>query len=301
MKNSNNSLILDIDHGYGNIKTANKTFSTGVYVSDTEPTFKENLLTWNEKYYTIGEGHKEFVADKIQDMDYYVLTLAAVAYELRARGLREAKVHLAAGLPLTWLTAQKEAFRSYLLQNKEVEFSFNGIDYRVEFTGADIFPQGFAAVADRLYEFSGTNMLCDIDKQNDEPEIVDYKEKLTVLQYALVQYTNPDENDIPESIIEAFVEKIVAKKDGFDWYLRFDGDPNDPLHLKTEGRRRQNSSVSTVGGHLPTTPFGDAGGCYRNKTSKVFRSFIQFQLFIKIKFKYRKTAGITELVHKLFV
>ena len=31
MKNSNDSLILGIDHGYGNIKTANKTFSTGVY------------------------------------------------------------------------------------------------------------------------------------------------------------------------------------------------------------------------------------------------------------------------------
>lgn len=162
MQTSNDSLILGIDHGYGNIKTANKTFGTGVYVSDTEPAFKDNLLTWNGKYYTIGEGHKEFVADKIQDMDYYVLTLAAVAYELRARGLREAKVHLAAGLPLTWLTAQKEAFRSYLLQNKEVEFSFNGIDYRVEFTGADIFPQGFAAIADRIHEFSGTNMLCDI-------------------------------------------------------------------------------------------------------------------------------------------
>ena len=150
IKNSNDSLILGIDHGYGNIKTANKTFGTGVYVSDTEPAFKDNLLTWNGKYYTIGEGHKEFVAEKIQDMDYYVLTLAAVAYELRARGLREAKVHLAAGLPLTWLTVQKEAFRSYLLQNKEVEFSFNGIDYRVEFTGADIFPQGFAAIANSL-------------------------------------------------------------------------------------------------------------------------------------------------------
>ena len=31
MKNSNDSLILCIDHGYGNIKTANKTFGTGVY------------------------------------------------------------------------------------------------------------------------------------------------------------------------------------------------------------------------------------------------------------------------------
>ena len=32
----------------------------------------------------------------------------------------------------------------------------------------------------------------------------------------------------------------------------FDGDPNDPLHMKTEGTRRKNSSVSVVGGKLPT-------------------------------------------------
>ena len=102
------------------------------------------------------------------------------------------------------------------------------------------------------------------DEQNDEPVIVDYKEKLTVLQYALAQYTNADENDVPESVIEAFVEKIVAKRDGFDWYLRFDGDPNDPLHLKTEGRRRTNSTVSTVGGHVPTTPFCDSGSYQGN-------------------------------------
>ena len=32
----------------------------------------------------------------------------------------------------------------------------------MEFVGADIFPQGFSAVADRLREFKGINMLCDI-------------------------------------------------------------------------------------------------------------------------------------------
>lgn len=89
-------------------------------------------------------------------------------------------------------------------------------------------------------------------KQNKEPEIVDYKDKLTVLQYALEQYTNADENDIPESVIEAFVEKIVVSQDGFDWYLRFDGDPNDPLRLKAEGKKRKNSSVTAVGSSLPT-------------------------------------------------
>lgn len=78
-----------------------------------------------------------------------------------------------------------------------------------------------------------------------------YKDKLTVLQYALEQYTNADENDIPESVIEAFVVKIVAKKDGFDWYLRFDGDPNDPLHMKTEGKKRKNSKVLVIRGSSP--------------------------------------------------
>ena len=89
-------------------------------------------------------------------------------------------------------------------------------------------------------------------KMNSEPVIEDYTEKLTVLRYALDQYTNADDEDIPDSVIEAFVVKIVASKDGFEWYLRFDGDPNDPLRLKTEGKRRTNSSVSTVGESSPT-------------------------------------------------
>ena len=89
-------------------------------------------------------------------------------------------------------------------------------------------------------------------KMDKEPVIEDYTEKLTVLRYALEQYTNGDDNDIPENVIEAFVEKIVASKDGFEWYLRFDGDPNDPLRLKTEGKRRKSSTVSTVGDISPT-------------------------------------------------
>ena len=108
-------------------------------------------------------------------------------------------------------------------------------------------------------------------KLNKEPVITDYRDKLTVLQYALEQYTNADENDIPESVIEAFVVKIVVRQDGFDWYLRFDGDPNDPLHMKTEGKRRKNSSVSVVGGKLPTKQNCDTGsnqGLIPNKTTK---------------------------------
>ena len=159
---NNNPIIIGIDHGYGNIKTAYTCFRTGVTSHDREPTFKNDLLIYENKYYTIGGGHKEFAADKMTDSDYYILTLAAIGRELNIRKINSARIHLAAGLPLTWVSEQKDAFRAYLLHNDSVDFTFRDADYPVEFAGADIFPQGFAAVAANLRDFTGTNMLCDI-------------------------------------------------------------------------------------------------------------------------------------------
>lgn len=160
--NTNAPIIIGIDHGYGNIKTANCCFPTGVLAYEQEPTFKRNLLVYANRYYLIGEGHKEFTSDKMADGDFYVLTLAAIARELQTRGLTSARVHIAAGLPLTWVSEQKDAFRQYLLQNESVEFAFRGVDYKVDFAGADIFPQGFPAIVNCLRDFRGVNLLCDI-------------------------------------------------------------------------------------------------------------------------------------------
>lgn len=159
---NNNPIIIGIDHGYGNIKTAHTCFRTGVTAHDREPTFKNDLLIYEGRYYTIGEGHKEFAADKMMDGDYYILTLAAIGRELNIRKINSARIYLAAGLPLTWVSEQKDAFRAYLLHSDSVDFTFRGADYHVEFAGADVFPQGFAAVAANLRDFTGTNMLCDI-------------------------------------------------------------------------------------------------------------------------------------------
>ena len=83
--------------------------------------------------------------------------------------------------------------------------------------------------------------------------VTDYKEKLEVLRYALEQYTSPDQEDVPPSVIEAFVEKIVVSKDGYDWYLRFSGDPNDPLHCTTEGKRKSNTKITISDGKKVVT------------------------------------------------
>ena len=112
MKNNRNEtvMVIGIGHGYGNMKTATRCFPSGVARYDKEPIFQNNLLVYNGMYYQIGEEHKEFCAEKTQDEDYYVLTLAAIARELDGKGMNQAKVHIAAGLPLTWVATQKEEF-----------------------------------------------------------------------------------------------------------------------------------------------------------------------------------------------
>ena len=162
MKTMNGVHIIGVDHGYGNIKTANYCFPTGVESSDTEPTFKQDLLIYEGRYYQIGVGHKEYAAEKIMDQDYYVLTLAAMARELAREGITEASVYLAAGLPLSWVGKQKQAFKEYLLQNSEVCFTYRNREYRIRIVGAEVFPQGFAAIAPNLQEYTGSYMLCDI-------------------------------------------------------------------------------------------------------------------------------------------
>lgn len=160
--NNNQPVIIGVDSGNGNTKTAYYHFPSAVITHEGEPTFRKNLLVYNGRCYTIGEGHKEFLAEKPDDQDYYILTLAAVALELRRRGLTSARVHLAAGLPLTWVSGQKESYKAYLLQNKVVDYTYRDVAYHVEFVGADVFPQGFSAVVESLRDFRGVNMLCDI-------------------------------------------------------------------------------------------------------------------------------------------
>ena len=155
-------IVIGIDHGYGNIKTASSCFRTSVKAYDTEPTFTSNMLVYNGRYYIIGEGHKEFIPEKQNDDDYYILTLAAVARELYARNLESASVYLAVGLPLTWVSEQKDEFKAYLLREPHVDFVFKKRTFHVDFVGADILPQGFAAVTNQMGEFRGVNMICDI-------------------------------------------------------------------------------------------------------------------------------------------
>ena len=197
MSNTNERLtyknmeIIGIDHGFGQIKTRFNTFRSGVITKDIEPSVSGDVLLLDGKYHIIGEQHKTFVQNKTEDDDYYILTAAALAKELKSRQLREADVIIAAGLPLQWVTADKKDFLEYLLRKERVEFTYMGKDYRVHICGAYIYPQGFAGIATRLQEYNGINILADIGNgtmntmyiKNCRPSVSEcYTDKLGVEQ-----------------------------------------------------------------------------------------------------------------------
>lgn len=156
------TLVIAVDAGYGNMKTASCSFPTGLIACDEKPYFTDNLLIYRGRCYIIGSGHKEFTDKKIIDEDYYVLTLAAIAREMNTRKLSSGKIVVAAGLPLTWMVKQQSEYREYLLRNRNVEFNFRGQDYHIELADAMIYPQGYAAIADRLNDFRDVNVVADI-------------------------------------------------------------------------------------------------------------------------------------------
>jgi plasmid segregation protein ParM len=147
--------------GYGNIKTAHRVFTTGVESYDDEPIVSSNYVKYRDKYYVIGESHLVYQGNKTDSGDFYILTLAGLAEELKFRGLHEAEVVLAAGLPLAWVKSQAAGWREYLMKEKELDFMFQKERYKVHLCGVEIFPQGLAAVYNQG-AMPGMNMLVDI-------------------------------------------------------------------------------------------------------------------------------------------
>ena len=217
MRALKNTFIIGIDHGYGNIKTANTVTTTGITVYSSEPTFSGNILRYNNMYYRIGEGHKEFISDKSADNDFYLFSLMAIAKELSKQGITSADVHIAAGLPLTWVKTQREDFRKYLLQNENVEFDFKDKHYNIRIVGCSVFPQGYTAVINQLPQMTGVNMLADIGNgtmnimyiNNKKPvESKCYTEKIGVNQ-CVIAAKNAVLDTLGVKIDESIIEHLI--------------------------------------------------------------------------------------------
>ena len=147
----NNKLeVIGIDHGWSMMKTVTQVFVTGVKEITTTPALFGDVLEYDGKYYKIGTVRQEVKDTKVEDDSFYLLTLAAVAKELKKRGLSDAKVFLAVGLPLTRFGAERNNFIKYLTKNKRVDFRYENEAYHIEIDDVAVFPQCYAAVVDKI-------------------------------------------------------------------------------------------------------------------------------------------------------
>ena len=159
----NNKLeVIGIDHGWSMMKTISQVFVTGVKEITTTPALFGDVLEYEGKFYKVGTVRQEVKDTKVEDDSFYLLTLATVAKELKRRGLEEAKVFLAVGLPLTRFGAEKNDFIKYLTKNKRVSFKYENEPYYIEMDDVAVFPQCYAAVVDKIPTMAKKTLIVDI-------------------------------------------------------------------------------------------------------------------------------------------
>ena len=146
---------IGIDHGYSAVKTRHFSFPAGISAYSYEPYTLQNTLEYGGQYFVCGTGRQPILRNKTENRNYYLLTLAAIAKEIRQRGEKtECSVTIGAGLPLTLFGREKKAFREYLLYPEKpgdsmspVCFKFEGVPYRITVQDVKLFPQGYSALA----------------------------------------------------------------------------------------------------------------------------------------------------------
>ena len=212
-----NTIVIAIDHGWSACKTSNFVFCSGVREITTEPAINDNVVQYNGRYYKIGSERLKVKDTKVEDDNYYLLTLAAIAKELKLKGRKSATILLVVGLPLTRFGAEKSDFIRYLMRARNVTFLFEKEEYSVNIEKVVVYPQCYGAVVDRLYKIPGKALAVDIgswtldimpivNKDPDEAMCVTFQEGvITCIQQINKECVRQLNGEIDETQIEQFL------------------------------------------------------------------------------------------------
>lgn len=93
----------------------------------------------------------------------------------------------------------------------------------------DLFRERKQEIENRIAKLTEEIKTLQPDETKQSPQ--DYMQKLQELRERLKKYTGFEYSVIPESIVEAFIEKIWVSKDEFRWYLRSGKSSSDEFDL----------------------------------------------------------------------
>lgn len=144
-------IIMGIDHGNGNMKTANTIFPCGFTRQSVKPSllYGSDVIKYKDNYYILSDIKMPYKIDKTTDEDCYILTLFAIAKEAEARNIRlyGKDIILSVGLPPAHLEKTGEKFRNYFMQNARngVDFEYNEKKFSFHIAKTYTNPQNYAA------------------------------------------------------------------------------------------------------------------------------------------------------------
>ena len=144
MKRFNNLLVIGVDCGNYNIKTASSCFVSGYIGVGKESAFSDKL-EYDGEYYALSRQRLKIRRDKA-DKDFLILSLFAIAKELEHNKMPGDvyDVALAVGLPPEFIGKMelKEKLRKFY--QGEWMFAYNGTEYAVNISSVFVCPQNFA-------------------------------------------------------------------------------------------------------------------------------------------------------------
>lgn len=224
VKLGNGMYVIGFDNGYQFGKTAGSLFDNGVSaMGKVEPSIKEQSLKYERKYYKVGEGRAAITEDKVSDENARLLTMVAVAKELKTERVQKAEIILAVGLPFSDYGREKKELISYYKQQPLLKYEFEGIRYEITIRDVYVYPQCYAAIAPRLCNMKGDYLVVDIGSKTTDvlylKNGIPVESKSITIEKAMVKWMKQIQGNLQvqfgENVPESEILKVILKLPNF--------------------------------------------------------------------------------------
>lgn len=157
------TIFVGVDYGNGNTKgDTGFVIQSGVKRLPTKPPIETKTLSWNGQHYAVGTPKMEIQTSKMDTENMLIASMVAIAEKFKTLGLTSGEIRLGVGLPLTMMGREKRDCHDYYMKNRKLTFRYEGVNYSVYIISVDVFPQGYAAVVNRLGTFGMSTVVVDV-------------------------------------------------------------------------------------------------------------------------------------------
>lgn len=134
-------MLFAIDHGNSAVKTPNFVFTSGLTDYPVKPPVETDVLEFDGTFWTLSGERIPYMRDKTKDERFFVLSLFAIAKELRQQNALQPMVEadLAVGLPPEHYELRSR-FAEYFKRGN-VQFVFNGTPISLMIHQVLVYPQ----------------------------------------------------------------------------------------------------------------------------------------------------------------